>query len=208
MNKLQKILQKYFGFGLYGLVRFKRGIRLSTSITFRCNYYCNYCNMTIPSGKWPKSEEKTIREWMNFLKTFPLKIKEVNVSGGEPTLIKGLPGHINWMLKKGYFVTLYTNLTNPKVINRINPSFRFRVLTTYHHHAEKEQFEKTYRVLSEKYRVDIDEIGKKYLKDSKLKLFDSKKTMANSIYKRLRAAPDLQIFPDCYTMYSCEKYIN
>ena len=51
--------------------------------------------MTIPSGKWPKSEEKTIREWMNFLKTFPLKIKEVNVSGGEPTLIKGLPGHIN-----------------------------------------------------------------------------------------------------------------
>ena len=208
MNKLQKILQKYFGFGLYGLVRFKRGIRLSTSITFRCNYYCNYCNMTIPSGKWPKSEEKTICEWMNFLKTFPLKIKEVNVSGGEPTLIKGLQNYINWMLKEGYFVTLYTNLTNSAVISKINPSFRFRVLTTYHHHAEKEQFEKTYKMLSKKYRVDIDEISKKYLKDSKLKSFDSKKTMKNSKYKRLRIAPDLQIFTDCYTMYSCRKYIK
>jgi len=207
MNTLQKILQKFFGFGLYGLVRLKKGIRLSTTITFRCNYKCKYCNMTIPSGGWLKSKENSVMDWVDFIERFPLKVKEVNISGGEPTLlIATLIGYINTLLNKGYFVTLYTNLSNPKLLELVNPSFRFRILTTYHHTANKEKFEAAYKKLSKKYRVDVDEIGEGLLKNSKVKSFDAIDSLRYPKYRRLRVAPDLRIFTDCYSMYNCNAY--
>jgi organic radical activating enzyme len=84
------------------------------------------------NGIKPSSKTITLDGWKEIINAFPIKIKEVFISGGEPTLISWLPDLCNWLLDKGYHVTVFTNLHIPIFLIRVKRSRRFQIYATFH----------------------------------------------------------------------------
>ena len=118
----------------YGLLkRLHRGVRISLSITYRCNLKCPYCSLTMPAGKMPRAKESSLKEIQGAVEKFPYKIREVFVSGGAPELHPDFVELVNWLLDKKYFVHLFTNLMFPEVLLNIKKTKRFLITASYHH---------------------------------------------------------------------------
>ena len=177
-------------------LRFKRGITLQISLLYPCNLACEYCTLDMPTGKRPISKQSTLEDWKFYIKNFPVKIKEVFVSGGEPTMIKWLPELLEWLLAEKYHVTVFTNLFNPKML-KVKPNFRYQIIATYHHSDNQERFDKAYKEL-EGYRVDVQEIGSKKLPYSKVIPFTNNEELQSKLF---RVSPDLQLYTSCYEHY-------
>jgi len=95
----------------YGLrKKFKRGIIVSAMVTFRCNLDCAYCSNKFVTGEMPKSNEMTLDGWIDKLERFPIKIKEVIITGGEPFLYKHTDDLITYLTNKGIMVAIFSNL--------------------------------------------------------------------------------------------------
>lgn len=95
----------------YGIMkRFKRGIRLYCLPTFRCNLMCYYCTLR-SAGGYPTSTELGLEQWKNIINNFPAEIREVVITGGEPMLYEHFVAFVTWLLKKGFYVTVYTNMS-------------------------------------------------------------------------------------------------
>lgn len=137
--------------------------------TFKCTLDCNYCTLKMYNGQMPCSSTLTVDEWMDRVKTFPLPLREVVISGGEPTIYDGYADLVNRLLDAGYYVVVNSNLTVFR--DDVNPSHRFRILATYHHSANRIRWEKNYRAYSKKYRVDAVEIGQSDLDYTRTKEF-------------------------------------
>jgi len=72
----------------YGLQRrLRRGDSLLLFLTFRCTLHCDYCALKYIDGKYPKSSEITLSDWKRIVKSFPRKIREVKITGGEPMIM-------------------------------------------------------------------------------------------------------------------------
>ena len=116
----------------YLFKRFKRGGKLSLFLSMTCNLNCSYCSLNAHNGKHPPSyNELSLDEWkVRLLELFKVvRIKEVFVTGGEPTLRKDVSAIINFLLEQGKFVQLHTNLSNPVCVK---PNYRFYVYATLH----------------------------------------------------------------------------
>lgn len=185
-------------------LKLKRGVTLQISLLYACNLFCEYCSLEMPTGKRPEAKQSTLQEWITYIKNFPTKIKEVYVSGGEPTLVKWLPELLQWLLDEGYHVTVFTNLYNPALL-MIKPSYRYQIIASYHKPpAETEKpelydseirFNEAYYKLKDKYRIEVDEIGTKVLPYSKVKPFNTMDVLKDHEF---RISPDLQVFISCY----------
>jgi uncharacterized radical SAM superfamily Fe-S cluster-containing enzyme len=187
---------------LYGkLLRFKRGITLSLSVTFRCNLSCSYCTVNV-SGKRSVSKEATIDEMIEYINHFPVKIKEIYITGGEPSLRDDLPELVNKLLDRGYFIVLFTNLKNLFTILKINKSVRFRIQATYHHKASSHEFYNNYLDIIQKHRIDVDELKYQKLYFSKVKQLTNEKELDEPCF---RIAPDLTLWTSCLDMYKNKK---
>ena len=84
-----------------------------------CNFKCPYCHnpeLVEPKLFRPCLDEKGIFE---FLKMRKGKLDAVTISGGEPTLQKGLISFIKKIKKMGYAVKLDTNGSQPQVIAKL-----------------------------------------------------------------------------------------
>jgi len=182
--------------------RLKRGIRIKIFPTFKCSLKCDYCGNNLGRDLHPSENNlKTILDllgWINLIDNFPVKIREVVISGGEPTIWPDFPELVNYLLSQGYFVTVYTNLTNKNLLN-VDKSRRLRVYATFHgRHYDKNQFLKNYDVVSSVHRVDVNEIAQQQLPFSKVDPWGCDYEQSKTINKNyFWIAPDGSIHPHC-----------
>ncbi|WP_069649915.1 anaerobic ribonucleoside-triphosphate reductase activating protein [Caloranaerobacter ferrireducens] len=82
-----------------------------------CNFRCPFCH----NSSLVKNEGEFIleRDILEFLKNRKKMVDAVCISGGEPTLQKGLVSFIKKVKDIGYLVKLDTNGTNPNVIEKL-----------------------------------------------------------------------------------------
>ena len=184
------------------LHRLKRGASISISPTFRCNYRCEYCTLRIASDNPRKVKESTLDEWIRFIDNFPLKLKEVHITGGEPTLMPYLNALTVELINRRILVTIFTNLSHEITAPTSN---YLRIQASYHHsQANAVTFYETYtRLKKQGYQITIDEIGNKLLSlptnvKQQLKTVEDLET----VKPRIRIAPDRTgYFTTCYDMY-------
>jgi hypothetical protein len=93
------------------------------------------------TGRTPLSDELSLRSWKKIIDIFPVRVREVVISGGEPFLFSVLPRLVNYLIEKKYFVTIQTNLTLTKQVYEINASSRLLISATYHSPMRIAQFE-------------------------------------------------------------------
>lgn len=199
--KIRFTWYKIFRYGK--LKKLKRGITITIMITHKCNLHCNYCSLKIPNGEMLllKYKDMTFQKLMDIINDFPLKIREVTISGGEPALNKDFPKMINWILNKGIFVTIYSNLTRIDPYFLIQQNYKLRIQSTYHVNYNRDKFIENYYKIKKYHRIDVDEIGTKTLSFSRLKRFCSTEDIKIKIKNYLRVGIDGLIFTNCYDLF-------
>jgi len=187
---------------LYGkTLMFKRGKMLNINLLYGCNLSCSYCSLEMPTGNRPKAKRVGLEDWKTFVNEFTSKnkIREIYVSGGEPTMVKYLPDLVNWLLSKGFHVVVFSNLFSPERLLQIKKSYRFKVQATFHSNDDIiNRFELAYQKVKAKHRVDVDEIGKQLLTYSVVKPFQDVRDLMDNEF---RVSPDLEVFNSCYTHF-------
>ena len=182
---------------LYGkTLKLRRGVSIDIYPSFLCNLSCCYCALKIPNGKYPdRGYEMSLQEWKDFINNFPVKIKEVCITGGEPGLWKGIAELTNWLLDEGYHVKIFSNLTVIAKFLEIKPSYRFIISATFHHGQNSYNFSQKYKVLSKLFRIDVYEFGGRVLDFSMPhKMFHTTKDFPQGGFK---ISPDGQILIGC-----------
>lgn len=84
-----------------------------------CNLRCPYCHN--PSLVFPSAEAEQMSEaaLFAFLETRRGKLDGVCITGGEPTLQQQLPKLLQNIRRRGFFVKLDTNGTNPSMLRSL-----------------------------------------------------------------------------------------
>jgi len=179
----------------YGLMkRFKRGVPISVCLTYDCNLKCPYCINGDVSSKTFGFED-----WVKFFNKFPYKIREVLVSGGTAELHPDFIKIMKWLLNKGYFVQLYTNLVKIDILRQLPKTHRLIIISTYHHVVRPEIYSENYKELSKSYRIISTEIGEGVFSYSRVKPFSTLKDEKDE-YPMIRVAPDFRMFCNCYDL--------
>ena len=157
-------------FNIYSKTLFlRRGVLLKILINYECNLQCPYCNLKLITGSMPQGQTSTIDEWMGFIERFPVKIKEVTIEGGEPTLYPGIETLTNKLLDKGYHVRFYTNLVYIDELKKVKRSYRFRVIATFHKTGSARLFVNNYMEVKKRYSIVVYEIGSRIFRFSRLR---------------------------------------
>jgi organic radical activating enzyme len=174
------------------------GVKLSIVLSWRCSLKCPYCSQKLGGNKMPNDPElKTVNEWIDYIKNFPLKIKEIQLTGGEPSIYPGIVELANKLLEEGYLLTIYSNLTNTKLLD-VNPTRRLRIKSTYHESHDQDRFKNNLDILRKIHRVDIDEIDHEVIGNSNIKQWCTIEEIRKSIKGYLRIAPNGTIYTNCY----------
>ena len=150
------------------------------------------------------SESKTAKEWLKYVKTFPVRVREVVLSCGEPSIWPEIVELADSLLDEKYFVMIYTNLMNTRLLN-IQPNRRLRILATYHQSYNQKQFEKHLTALRKLHRVDVDEIDNGVLEGSHVKNWSIRENLQIPLWKSLRVGPDGLVYTNTYD--SIKKYV-
>jgi organic radical activating enzyme len=183
--------------------RFKKGIKVGINLSWWCNLQCSYCP-TKKQYTQNSGDMESIEYWKDWISTFPIKIREVALSGGEPTLVPYFDELANWLLKEGYYVLILTNLTTHIPLMKIQPSRRLRIVATFHECYSKIKFLKNYEIVSKVHRVDVIEIEKEELSFSKKKALSNEERAKRIEY--LRSAPNGATYRNCFELYGVELF--
>ncbi|NLK91293.1 MAG: anaerobic ribonucleoside-triphosphate reductase activating protein [Clostridiales bacterium] len=82
-----------------------------------CNFRCPYChNSPIVNGIGEKIDKMEVIDFLRNRKKF---IDALCISGGEPTIQKGLYDFIRQVKKEGFSIKLDTNGTNPDLLKKL-----------------------------------------------------------------------------------------
>lgn len=94
---------------LYRLTKaIKRGNKVTLQLTTHCNLTCSYCNLIWVNGKYPfSSTTLSFKEWKSIIDKWT-DVKEVALSGGEPTIYKDFDILLDYLLKR-FHVLIFTN---------------------------------------------------------------------------------------------------
>jgi len=196
---------------LYGKsLALRRGISILVNLTFRCNLACTYCNMILPTGKI-RMFDLGLDFWKEKIELFSSihKVKQVQVSGGEVTLIPWMPEFVRWLLGKGFHVLILSNGYNIDRLMKIPKHYRLQFSFTYHHHTDKDEMWAKYEFLTNLgYRVNLKEIP-----DGKPKVFDSSipalrccqnaddLLKEDKCFPMFNYGPNGRLYSGCYEMY-------
>jgi len=146
----------------WGLMRrLRRGNKLMLFPTFRCNLTCSYCSIGY-LGKRAESTEIGLDDWKYLVRSFPIKLREIRISGGEPMLMPYYSELINWLLDQGLYVMVFTNLSVLKL--DVNRSRRLIYMATYHKCSNVKKFQKNLKEYRKKYRVEVHQIGQEKIR--------------------------------------------
>lgn len=88
-----------------------------------CNFSCGFCHNPdlVPISEEPNSKFQALNEkkLFEFLESRKGKLDGVVITGGEPTLQRGLVGFIKKVKKMGYLVKLDTNGSNSELLSNL-----------------------------------------------------------------------------------------
>jgi len=100
-----------------------KGKIASTIFLQGCNFRCPFCHnpelVLISDAGATDSTLLKPDEVIYFLKENKEWVDAVCISGGEPTIHKGLPEFISQLKKAGFSVKIQTNGTNPKMLKKL-----------------------------------------------------------------------------------------
>lgn len=196
MFNIKKILGRIFRFGF--MKRLMPGAKILIYPSFGCNYNCSYCSTK--TGEQVAYMPKSLMFWKDKLEDFDTAldsaggIREIVISGGEPTMLPFFIRFLNWLLhEKKWYVTLITNLSNLKLAE-IKPSIRLRVVATFHSECViPADYKLRYDMLSKIHRIDSQE-----LETDKFEFTKVRKEILDCDYiestKIIRIAPDGSIY--------------
>jgi len=183
------------------LIKTRRGVGLNIVMTFACNFNCSNCGLKIPNNEYPKEKHRaSLDSWKKFIKEFPLKIKDVAISGGEPTLYPDAIEFINWLIDEGYIVSVYTNLSNENLL-KFRRSLRLKINATYHKESGKrDAWIERYNRLRKYYKINSYQIEHNdfEFKSDTLNLLQKTDTINHPQKNRIHVGPDLRIFTSCF----------
>jgi MoaA/NifB/PqqE/SkfB family radical SAM enzyme len=146
----------------------------------------------------PVSSHSTLEQWKEFVKSFPVKIKEVTISGGEPTLYPDFVELVNWLLDEGYHVKVFTNLSGNAKLSELKRSYKLIIKATCHTWTGMpgEWFKNLYHEVKKRHRIDAFEIGdKKMLDFTELKPLITEEEGIETRY--FRVTPDRRLVIGC-----------
>lgn len=172
----------------------------------RCNLNCGYCTQKSITGHRPIAKEVSYLGWVRWFLRFPYKIKEVYVSGGEPTLHKDFAKIVNFLLDKGYYVYIFTNLADSGPLLDVKESNRLRIKATYHHGLPLRIFEYCYNLIKNIHTIRVDEIEYPqvlYYSSPKDMIYCGHNRQTGEVlYSKdfLRISPDLTINLNCFNL--------
>jgi len=84
-----------------------------------CNFRCPYCHNPEIVLNDPRIEEISEEKVIDYMEEKRKWIDSICITGGEPTLHKGLPKFLEKIKKEKFLVKLDTNGTNPKMIKEL-----------------------------------------------------------------------------------------
>lgn len=100
-----------------------KGKVASTIFLQGCNFRCPFCHnpelVAISDKDVMDSTLLKPAEVISYLKEHKEWVDAVCISGGEPTIHKGLPAFISHLKKAGFFVKIQTNGTNPNMLKKL-----------------------------------------------------------------------------------------
>ncbi|MFA5510198.1 MAG: anaerobic ribonucleoside-triphosphate reductase activating protein [Candidatus Cloacimonadaceae bacterium] len=85
-----------------------------------CNFRCPYCHNPELVDPQRYGTQIPVAEVLEFLKGRKGKLGAVCITGGEPTLQRGLVDFLQQVRKLGYLIKLDTNGSNPKVLRQLS----------------------------------------------------------------------------------------
>lgn len=156
--------------------------------------------MKIPSGKRPACATISLDQWKDRISEVPIPIREICITGGEPTLSPIFVDLVKWLLEKGYHVLVYSNLANYKRFLEIPKSYRFSIVASFHHEDDIIRFTQAYKEIYKKHRIDVDEIDCGLLSFSRVKKMIGKSEMIKDNHSFV-FRPDGSIEIGCYNAY-------
>jgi hypothetical protein len=109
---------------------------------------------------------------------------------------------VNWLLSKGIYVSLYTNLSTKRGLE-LKKSLKLRLVITYHHHVDTNKFLVNYHTYKKAgYRMILEEIGHRNLEvTDRVKPYEPVENGTGGMTDRFTMAPDGTIFVEQRKMY-------
>lgn len=175
------------------------GRRISLFFTMRCPVQCSYCSLR-EGGMFPlypeyEANELSLDEWkpllLNLFKF--IRVSDLNITGGEPTLRKDISSLVNFLLEQGKCVTMHSNLWTDNAL-AIRKTNRFLIWSTFHHSDKQDRYMKMLEKYQRKYRVIVTEIGEQKIEGSVVKDFEIQGPEIGGSTDRFAIAPDGHIF--------------
>ena len=200
----KRLVSSIYRIGIQRLLR--KGMRITIIPSYICNYSCSYCGRKM-GGADPKAELRSLEEWKRYLtdldRTFKLsrsRIKEIVLSGGEPTLLPYFNELCNWITER-WLLMVYTNLSDISKLCSLNQTPRLIIHATFHPEGtDSIWFNRRWRILDEIHRVEVDEIGQRRLanphKKTRLKPFATMEDMETKL-AMLRVDPNFAAYLYC-----------
>lgn len=109
---------KIGGFQKFSLIDYPNKISC-VLFTLGCNFRCGYChNPELLEMRSDSMELFSVKEIMDFLESRVGKLEGVVITGGEPTIQKGLLDFISEIKEMGFLVKLDTNGSSPVVLRK------------------------------------------------------------------------------------------
>jgi uncharacterized radical SAM superfamily Fe-S cluster-containing enzyme len=167
--------------------------------------------MILPTGKI-RMFDNDLEFWKAKIEHFTSihKVREIQVSGGEPTIVKWMPDFVKWLLDKGFHVLVLSNGFNADRFLEIPPHYRFQISMTFHHgETTREAIKAKYDALTSLgYRVNIKEIrgeGEKQFDFSwpsvRLCRNADDLLLEDKTFPMLNFGPNGQLYDGCHSMY-------
>jgi len=156
---------QFWAFQIASYVR--RGVTLNIVQSWKCNLSCDYCSWRIGTDGYPSDRRGgrkfTTKQWRWFVNEFPVKVRVIHVTGGEPTISDVTLDFIDWCLGRGFLVYVITNLTNDNLL-RVRKSWRLRIEATCHAGCDEAKWLARLKRVGKKHRgIHVKELGGKRL---------------------------------------------
>ena len=139
-----------------------KGSVMAAVINTKCNFHCSYCPMFLTDNKYPKFKECSLDEWKEFFYKYPDWLSLIFVTGGEPSLLEWIGDLVNFLTERNHHVCLFSNMHKPENLIKIEKSFKFVLIPTFHpEYEDKKVFEEKVNYLKRFFRVAPQEMEEK-----------------------------------------------
>ena len=115
-------------------------VRVQIMPSFLCNNNCSYCSRHFVGKMNVKENEHQLsaKQWLQRIDRFPVKVDEITLSGGEPSIYYDITDLINGLVERSIIVLMFTNCNVP--VRNLKPNKRLRIIASLHEGADGGRF--------------------------------------------------------------------